>query len=688
MKNVLFIVFVLLNFVCIAQVPTGIPYQAVARNAAGVPLINQSINIRFSIHDSTASGSIVYQEKQNVATNLLGMFNLNVGTGTASVSTFSNINWGGYAKFLQVELDTTGTANSFVDMGTIQMLAVPYAYYADKAKMADQATSLAKQVNATKGDMLYWNGTAWVSVPIGIPGQALVVSSNGVPAWGAPMYDNPVASSYYFYPTTNNSSYKTLLSLLYARYALTGPSGPGSSFLTSPTLDASLASFVRIMWTLQELPTDEAICAWTDVGLPELCTNNFLPGNNFVLGMYFDLKGQIAAINDYLKQTSSYSLSQRGLDANTIATIQQYVYEARFLRALSYYYAIDLFGNFEFSTEADLPNALPVYKTRAQLFSYVESELLAIEPNITLPKANEYGRADRSAVWTLLSKLYLNAEKYTGTAKYTECVTYSSKVISAGYALSSNYKYLFMADNNNNGAQNENIFPIINDGILLPNYGSTTFLTFAAIGGNMVASNYGIPYGWAGIRTRPEWVSIMQATGTGDTRNTIFTSGQTLNVTAIANFQNGYAIGKYSNMTSKGVNGQSQSFIDIDFPLFRMADVYLMFSEAVLRGGTGATVANALSYCNLLRTRAGLSSITSTQLTLSYILDERARELYWEGHRRTDLIRFDKFAGSSYLWQWKGGTYAGSSIASYLNVYPIPTSVLSTNSNMVQNPGY
>ena len=641
MRNVLLIVFVLLNYVCIAQVPTGIPYQAVARNAAGVPIINQSINIRFSIHDSASLGTIVYQEKQNVVTNLLGMFNLNVGAGTATVSTFSKINWAGYAKFLQVELDTSGTTNSFVDMGTIQMLAVPYAYYADKAKTADQATSLAKQVNATKGDMLYWNGTAWVSVPIGIPGQALVVSSNGVPAWGAPMYDNPTTSSYYFYPSTNNSSYKTLLSLLYSRYAVTGSSGPGSSFL-SP-LDGSLASFVRVMWTLQELPTDEAVNAWADAGLPELCVNNFLPNNRFVEGMYLTLKGQIIAINDFLRQTSCYSLSQRGLDATTIATIQQYVYEARFLRALSYYYASDLFGGFEYMTEADLPDALPPYKTRAQLFSYVESELLAIEPNITKAKTNDYGRADKSAVWTLLSKLYLNAEKYIGTAKYTESITYSGKVINAGYSLTSNYKYLFMADNNTNGAQNENIFPIINDGILLPNYGSTTFLVNAAIGGNMVAANYGVQ---------------------------------------------GYAIGKFSNITSKGVNGQSQSFVDIDFPLFRMADVYLMFTEAILRGGTGGYLTNALSYCNLIRARAGLTPITSTQLTLSYILDERARELYWEGHRRTDLIRFDKFTGGSYLWQWKGGTYAGSSIASYLNVYPIPSSVLAANSNMVQNPGY
>ncbi len=114
-----------------------------------------------------------------------------------------------------------------------------------------------------------------------------------------------------------------------------------------------------------------------------------------------------------------------------------------------------------------------------------------------------------------------------------------------------------------------------------------------------------------------------------------------------------------------------------------------------LRGGSGGDAATALGYVNQIRTRSGdvtagnaPGAITSAQLTLDFILDERARELYWEGHRRTDLIRFGKFTGSSYLWPWKGGNINGTSIEDKRSLFPIPASDIGSNPNLKQTDGY
>ncbi|MGC8802186.1 MAG: RagB/SusD family nutrient uptake outer membrane protein [Bacteroidales bacterium] len=131
--------------------------------------------------------------------------------------------------------------------------------------------------------------------------------------------------------------------------------------------------------------------------------------------------------------------------------------------------------------------------------------------------------------------------------------------------------------------------------------------------------------------------------------------------------------------------------MDTDFPMFRLADVYLMYTEATLRGATNGNRAKALQYVNELRTRAyggSIGNITDSQLTLDFILDERARELYWEGHRRTDLIRFGKFSGGNYIWPWKGKVKEGTATPAHLDLFPIPASDLNANPNLVQNPGY
>jgi len=161
-------------------------------------------------------------------------------------------------------------------------------------------------------------------------------------------------------------------------------------------------------------------------------------------------------------------------------------------------------------------------------------------------------------------------------------------------------------------------------------------------------------------------------------------------VSEIGNFNHGVAAPKYANVTSTGAQGSHPTHVDTDYPMFRLADAYLIYAEAALRGGGGST-AQALTYVNAIRQRAygnANGNITSAQLTLDFILDERSRELLWEGHRRTDLVRFGRFTGGTYLWAWKGGSAAGVSTGAHLNLYPLPANEIIANPNLTQNPGY
>ncbi|RYY10639.1 MAG: RagB/SusD family nutrient uptake outer membrane protein, partial [Cytophagaceae bacterium] len=368
--------------------------------------------------------------------------------------------------------------------------------------------------------------------------------------------------------------------------------------------------------------------------------------------------------------------------------------EARFLRALAYYHALDMYGNVPFVTEADAPSKnLPKQIKRADLFAYIESELKAIEPLLKPARQNAYGRADQGAAQALLAKLYLNAEVYTGTARYTDCLTYCNKVVSASYALATNYQWLFLADNNVKAAS-EIIFPITSDGRVSQTYGGTTYLIHAAIGGRMVGGNYGVSSGWAGNRSRKNLPLLFTSANGNDSREMFFQVGQNLDINDLTQFTDGYAVTKWKNVTSTGAPGSDPqgTFVDTDFPLLRLGDVYLMYAEAVLRGGQGGTQTQALDYVNALRDRAyGNTSgrITAADLTAAnFILNERGRELYWEGSRRTDLVRFGRFTTASYLWPWKGGVAAGQGVSNNLNLYPIPSTDIVANPTLVQNPGY
>ncbi len=486
------------------------------------------------------------------------------------------------------------------------------------------------------------------------------------------------------------AGYKQAFAKVYGSFALTGNQGPaGNGDIQG--IDEGTSDFLRLFWKAQELSTDEAVVSWGDPGIQDFHNMNWSSSNPMLTGLYYRAYYQITLCNDFINQSSDANLASRGISGADADAIKLYATEARFLRAYQYWVIMDLFGTGPMATEKDaLGSVLPAQATRAQLFSYVESELKAIEGSLVAAKSNEYGRADKAAAWSLLSRIYLNAQVYTGTARWADAITYSKKVIDAGYTLIPNYTQLMLADNNSN--TNEFILTINYDGLKTQNWGGTTFLTHAPVGGSMTASNFGIDGGWSGIRSTKNLPALFpDVTGTADKRAQFYTPGQNLDIADLTSFTDGYAVTKFRNVTKSGAKGSSLTWVDIDFPIFRLAEQYLVYAEATLRGGTGGDAALALTYVNNLRTRAygdATGNIASGQLTTDFILNERGRELYWEGFRRTDLIRYNKFVESTYLWPWKGGVASGTSVASYRKIYPIPSSDISSNVKLVQNPGY
>lgn len=487
-------------------------------------------------------------------------------------------------------------------------------------------------------------------------------------------------------------SYKQFLAKLYSTLSLTGQRGEsGLPEITAP--DEGTTAFLRGYWSAQEVTTDECINAWGDGGLVEYHGHLWSDQNSYVSLMYQRLFINISYCNEYIRSVNE---KMGSLDGTLKNDVTRYLAEARFLRAYYYWCAMDLFGNVPFVTETDRPGAFsPKQIKRKDLFVYVEKELKDILPSLVDPGLNEYARADRAAAWALLSRLYLNAEVYTGQARYGDCITYADEVIKSGkFALHGNYAQLFLADNHQ--YRKEIIMPIASSGTNSRSYGDMTYVIHAAVGGSQDAANgYGIGAGggWSGNRLTTAFVTktFSDPSGATDKRALFYTNDQTLVITQPTVFTQGYLSAKFKNVTSTGALGSNTTFVDTDFPLIRLAEVYLNYAEATVRNGSGGDPVKALRLINDLKERAyGNTSgnISAQDLTVEFLLNERGRELYWEAHRRTDLIRFRKFTGGDMLWDWKGNVMNGTSTAANFNLFPIPASDLSVNTNLEQNIGY
>ena len=478
---------------------------------------------------------------------------------------------------------------------------------------------------------------------------------------------------------------KGALAKLYAGLTLTGQQGP-SGQPDIADIDEGFSQFSRMLFNLNVLTTDEAVVGWGDPGLPDLHGMSWSSSNDFTEAMYSRLAQEVSFSNSFIKNAS---LLTQDIE------VQAYIAEARFLRAYAYYNLMDLYANVPLTS--DISTDLPLQSNRTEIFSFIESELLEIQDLLKTGGSNEYGRVDQVAAWALLSKLYLNAEVWTGDAKYTECVTFSNNVMNSSYSINTNdangngtaYDELFLADNDTNGAQNEFIFALNFDGLQSQTYGGTTFLVHAAVGGTMNAADFGINGGWGGLRTTK---GLVEKFASGDQRGMFHSDGQSLEISKIPPFKEGYAVSKFKNVDSNGNAGSDSGgdFTDTDLALIRLAEIYLNYAEASLRGG-GGDLGLAASKINELRERGygnNSGNISTGDLNLDFVLNERSRELYWEGQRRTDLVRYNYFTTNSYLWPFKGNVLNGTSVDQFRNIFPLPTNVLSTNHNLTQNVGY
>lgn len=496
------------------------------------------------------------------------------------------------------------------------------------------------------------------------------------------------------------------LGRLYATLAVSGQDGPAGRADISG-IDEGFSNYLRQYWSLQEITTDEAALGWNDGNLPLVNRLQWDADNEFVRALYDRIYYQIALCNEFVRQTSDARLSERGISGDAATRVRTFRAEARFLRALSYYHAMDMFGGGVFADETSNIGDRPQIRTRQQYFEYVEKELSEIEPLLQAPRA-VYGRADQGALWALQTKLYLNAQEYTGTARWADAITAARKVLatSSGYSLSPRYGDLFRADNDRSAARNEIIFPITSDGLRTQSYGSMTFIMRAQITRalNVTArDSFGVKDGWNGLRTKPDLVDLFRVNGTltSDRRAMFFFDKQNPQSDTLGQPSSGPLVTKYRNITSTGQGGSdspqrggSGNFPDTDFPLFRLADVKLMLAEALLR--SGGSTSEALQQVNDLRTRARATQLGS--ITIDGILAERGRELYWEGHRRTDLIRFGRYTaggsrttpgGPEAFWPFKNSTTSvGRSVAATRKLFPIPNTARVANSEIPQNDGY
>ncbi|GAA4823728.1 RagB/SusD family nutrient uptake outer membrane protein [Algivirga pacifica] len=499
---------------------------------------------------------------------------------------------------------------------------------------------------------------------------------------------------------TSEEAFQGALSKVYAGFALSGQQGPaGQGDLDG--FDEGHSQYWRGYFVCQQLPTDETINGWADGNLPSMSQLNWDASNEFIRSFYYRVIYQVSSANEFIRQVND-------LGRDEFTRLPQYVAEARFLRALAYWHALDLFGNgVPFITEGSSvgstnPPAAGDSPQGPELFNYIESELLAIigegdetEQVLLEPGAGLVGQADKGAAWMLLAKLYLNHNTYLGTESntyYEQARVYLNQLFEAGYSLQMEdgsglnaYELLFSAENFQ--YDNEIIFSFNYDGDSAQTFGGTTYIINASIGGAMIASDYGTSANWGGNRTTSAFVNKFPETG--DSRALFFTEGQSLEILQQEQFTQGYAVTKFKNLNADGTPGiganQGQSSVNV--PVFRLADAYLMAAEIDLRLD-GAVSAQNLAFVNEIQDRAGVPPLAVGDVTFDFIIDERARELYWECHRRTDLIRFGLFTGGDYIWPFKGGSPEGGSVPRFYDLMPIPQTDVNLNGNLEQNPGY
>jgi hypothetical protein len=501
--------------------------------------------------------------------------------------------------------------------------------------------------------------------------------------------------------TSGENLADNLLNKCYANMAVAGQGGANGD-CDIDGLDGGTTGFVRQLFNSQELTSDESACVWGDDGISDFNYDSYGASHPMLKGFYYRLYAGIDYCNQYISEFG-------GEDETKTA-------EARFLRAYYYSVLLDGWGNVPFTTtiSADAPEQM----SRANLFRWVVDELKDIENTlstnvVTTENTDGYGRANKYTDELLLSRLYLNAEVYYGEAKYDSAAYYAELVINSPYKLHTTslssewtpYQELFMGNNGQSGAAEECLLALPQDGATTTSWGTTLFLMASANKNDEVWSESytgnNTTQGWGGNLALPDLVRKFYPnddapadatvetmyTSAADDRALFCNIGHELGAEDMSDFYSGYAVCKFNNYYSNGGTRKNDVFPDADFFLFRIAEAYLNYAEATARQNGGTATTQGIAYLNTLRSRANAE--TKAGYSLSDICDEWSREFYFEGYRRTTLVRFGRFAGSvDYNWAWKGGTYNGRNIDSHYNLFAIPDDDMNANKNLTQNPGY
>ncbi len=487
---------------------------------------------------------------------------------------------------------------------------------------------------------------------------------------------------------TGVEQYEQVLAKCYVGLSTSGSQGESSADIRG--IDNGFGQYIRALFYLNEYTTDAALCVWNDGTVNALHNFSWTQSDVYVRGMFSRCYYQISMCNELIRQAQASAFKDD-------PKILQYIAEAKALRLLSYLHAVDMFGyeHLPFATEANsVGSEGPA--TNDQLIGWMNDqieELLASDKLAAIHSA-EYGRVDKGFVQMIKAKLNLNAPVYLGisgaeaTAYYEKAADACKAIVAAYPKLHDNYAELFMGDNHKR--TDEIIFGVQEVNGTVQTWGSTQFLVYSCFeSGDAVAADklWVSDSGWGGTLVTPTYLSKFDREK--DKRFQFWGGPNNYPETLESNtaFNSGWSSYKFTNEPSDGsYTSKGATFVDTDFPLFRSADAYLMLAECQLRGATNVTEAEAKNAWNAVRTRAGLGNVTS--YTLDELLDERARELTFECHRRSDLVRFGKFTGGNYLWTWKGGEYNGVATDEHYNRFPIPDAEYNSNSKLGQNPGY
>lgn len=507
--------------------------------------------------------------------------------------------------------------------------------------------------------------------------------------------------------STTGFNQDALFSKIYSTLALTGQQGAAGS----PDIDGAdegASGFYRVMWELNQFPSDEGWWIWNDPGVGEARTMEWNGDNALVKMLYDRFIIVIKYCNHFLEyadQSQTYG--------------QQQAAEVRFIRALNYWYMLDMFMFSPFIDKESFD--YPEFKSRPELYAWLEPELIELTTVLPATRLSKY-RVDQTAAWLLLSRLYLNAEVYTGTSQWAKAQEAAENALAGGYQLHttdkvnkegirySAYQQLFMGDNDMNGAQNEAVLLIYQDGKYCTTYCGTWFTVAATRDAGMVS--WGVADSWKCFRTSPEFVSkffpqlevadtikaneyqmpqyakddrAILCSYVKDNPNTWSLSARTTPMAA--DFYASWACpkftGLYSTADSMHINlGADGKTPDTDIPFMRIAEAYMTQAEAMFRQGNVGGAMEVIN--NSVRARANAEPLTT--LDENILIDEWSREFWGEGRRRTDLIRFNRFAGTAadankYHWEGRANASFYKSMPDHWNWFPIPSDDKRVNPN-------